>query len=98
MLEALEHREAELRSTETDIERDFQNWELRPVAESLCALRGIDRLTATALLAELGDLRRFASALEFVSYLGLVPSEPAAVDAAAREPTPSTKTGNQLAR
>ena len=41
MIESLEHREVELRSAEADIEREFQNWELRPAAESLCALRGM---------------------------------------------------------
>ena len=96
MLTALENREAELQSAETNIEREFQNWELRPVAESLCALRGIDRLTATALLAELGDLRRFASASEFMSYLGLVPSEHSS--GGRRRAGAITKTGNQLAR
>jgi transposase len=41
----------------------------------LCCFRGITTLTALGLLAELGDLRRFASARELMSFLGLTPSE-----------------------
>jgi transposase len=38
-------------------------------------LRGIATLTALGLLAEIGDFRRFGSARELMSYLGLTPSE-----------------------
>ena len=43
--------------------------------EALVALRGVDRLSATILLAELGDISRFEDAKQLFSYLGLVPSE-----------------------
>lgn len=33
-----------------------------PVIEGLMALRGVNLLTATTIVAEIGDLRRFASA------------------------------------
>jgi transposase len=42
---------------------------------ALQALRGIGFLTAVSIVAEAGDLRRFASARQFMSYVGLVPSE-----------------------
>lgn len=45
-----------------------------PVIEALMALRGVNLLTATTVLAELGDLRRFAGAPQLMAYLGLVPS------------------------
>jgi transposase len=41
----------------------------------LCCFRGITTLTALGLLAELGDFRRFATARELMSFLGLTPSE-----------------------
>jgi len=50
-------------------------WSLAPVVDSLCALRGVDKLVAITVLAELGDLTRFASPKQLMSYLGLVPSE-----------------------
>lgn len=49
-------------------------WSLAPVVDSLVALRGLDRLAAVTLLAELGDISRFDSAPQLMGYLGLVPS------------------------
>ena len=46
-----------------------------PVIEALMALRGVSLLTATTIVAEIGDLKRFASAPQLMAYLGLVPSE-----------------------
>jgi hypothetical protein len=39
------------------------------------AMRGIDQISATAFLAEIGDLSRFRTPRELMAYLGLVPSE-----------------------
>jgi hypothetical protein len=38
-------------------------------------LRGLDFLSAATIVAELGDLRRFAHPKDLMGYLGLVPSE-----------------------
>src|SRR4030067_990217 len=46
-----------------------------PVVEGLMALRGVDLLTATTIVAEIGDLKRFAGAPQLMAYLGVVPSE-----------------------
>lgn len=46
-----------------------------PVIEALMALRGVNLLTATTIVAEIGDLKRFASAPQLMAYLGVVPSE-----------------------
>ena len=45
------------------------------VIEALMALRGVNLLTATIVVAEIGDLKRFASAPQLMAYLGVVPSE-----------------------
>ena len=63
-----------------------------PVIEALAALRGVDRLTATTIVAEIGDLKRFDSAPELMSYLGLVPSEHSSGGKKSRGSI--TKTGN----
>src|ERR1700692_963324 len=47
----------------------------RPITEGLMALGGVNLLTATTVVAEIGDLKRFASAPQLMAYLGLVPSE-----------------------
>lgn len=41
----------------------------------LMTLKGIGTFTALSLISEVSDFRRFASPTEFMSYLGLVPSE-----------------------
>ena len=63
-----------------------------PVIEGLMALRGINLLTATIIVAEIGDLRRFASAPQLMAYLGVVPSEYSSGGTKSRGGI--TKTGN----
>lgn len=50
-------------------------WEKAPLVTALQALRGIEMVSAVTLVAEVGDFRRFGSASELMSFLGLVPSE-----------------------
>jgi transposase len=47
----------------------------RALVGKLRCLRGVDTLTALALVAEIGDFNRFRSAEEFMAFVGLVPSE-----------------------
>lgn len=63
-----------------------------PVIEGLMALRGVNLLTATTIVAEIGDLTRFASAPQLMAYLGLVPSEYSSGGSKTRGSI--TKTGN----
>jgi len=60
--------------------------------EGYMALRGIDRLTATTFVAEVGDLRRFPDAPKLMKYLGVVPSEHSS--GASKFRGGITKTGN----
>ena len=60
--------------------------------EGYMALRGIDRLTATTIVAELGDLRRFPGAPQLMNFLGVVPSEYSSGNSKSRGGI--TKTGN----
>jgi transposase len=46
-----------------------------PTVERLMTIPGVGLLTATALVAFVGDVRRFPSARHFASYVGLVPRE-----------------------
>ena len=70
----------------------LQEWSLRPVVEALMALRGVEMVTAMTVLAELGDLTRFDSPRELMSFLGLVPSEHSS--GGRRRRGGITKTGN----
>lgn len=69
----------EIRSCEENIRRTEQQLERlgrrNPAVEHLLSVPGIGRLTATAFVAFVGDVRRFPSGRRFASYLGLVPKE-----------------------
>lgn len=64
--------------------------------KTLCALKGINILTGLSLLCEIGDFNRFETADQFMSYLGLVPSEFSSGDK--RRQGSITKTGNSHIR
>ena len=71
-VQQLEERQAQLdRQLEEFGGRDPYR---EPVAWLRC-FKGIDTVTAVCLVAELHDFRRFRSARELMSYVGLVPSE-----------------------
>jgi transposase len=63
-----------------------------PVIEALMALRGVNLLTATTVVAEIGDLKRFSGAPQLMAYLGVVPSEHSSGGKQSRGGI--TKTGN----
>jgi transposase len=62
----------------------------------LCSFRGTSTLTALGLLAEIGDFRRFATARELMSFLGLTVSEYSSGQRRVRGSL--TKAGNRHAR
>lgn len=63
------------RLTET-LETLVQETVLAPLVKALQAFRGISVVSATTIAAEAGgDLKRFSTASQFMSYVGLVPSE-----------------------
>ena len=78
------------------IERTAHASAVWPIIEALMALRGVQLLTATITVAEIGDLRRFASAPQLMAYLGLVPSEHSSGERQRRGGI--TKTGNSHVR
>ena len=73
-----------------------QAWKLAPQVKALQALRGIKALSAITIVAEIADFSRFASAGEFMSYLGLVPSEHSSGDSKHRGRI--TRAGNSFVR
>jgi transposase len=71
-------------------------WRFESVVQALQALRGIDVISAIGLVAEIGDIARFAHPRQLMSYLGLVPSEHSSGERVSRGSI--TKTGNAHAR
>jgi transposase len=83
-------------SLDRQIEQTAQASAIWPVIEALMALRGVNLLTATTVMAEIGDLTRFANAPQLMAYLGLVPSEHSSGGSVRRGGI--TKTGNSHVR
>jgi transposase len=73
-----------------------RGWRFEPVVRALRTLRGIDTVSAIGLVAEIGDIGRFAHPRHLMSYLGLVPSEKSSGNTVRRGSI--TKTGNAHAR
>jgi transposase len=71
-------------------------WKLAPVVTALQTMRGMALVNAATLIAELGDLWRFANPRQLMGYLGLVPSEYSS--GASVERGGLTKAGNGAAR
>lgn len=89
---AVREAQRRVRGLEEQMERALAQWSLAPVAEALTALRGVKRITAMTVLAELGDLSRFDSPRQLMAYLGLIPSEHST--GGSRRQGGITKTGN----
>jgi transposase len=73
-----------------------ESWRMKSVVNALMCLRGLDALAAITLIAELGDLNRFAHPRALMKYLGLIPSEYSSGNS--RHQGPITKAGNKHAR
>jgi len=96
MLLAMRQAQERIERLEQAIRVVVPDWSLAEVVTALMAMRGIDFISATAFLAEIGDLSRFPTPRELMGYLGLVPSEASTGDTIKRGPI--TKAGNRRAR
>src|SRR6201991_3177804 len=72
------------------------DWSLAKVVTALTAVPGLDLISATIFLAEIGDLSLFATPRQLMAYLGLVPGEESTGDRVWRGGI--TKAGNHRAR
>jgi transposase len=96
LLMAIDEQVARLARLEQELRDQVPHWRLTPVVDALQALRGIRSLTATTVLAELGDLTRFDSPRQLSAFVGLIPSEHSS--GPTRRQGGITKTGNGRAR
>jgi transposase len=93
---AVTEQHARVQRLETELPEHVKTWRLYPVVEAIQALRGVDLTGAIILIAELGDLTRFDTPRQLMSYLGLTPSEYSS--GARRRQGGITKAGNTHAR
>jgi len=95
-LHALDLVDARIATLEREIAALAADPAFATLVARLRCLRGIDTLTALGLVAEVGDFARFATAEEFMSFVGLVPSEHSSGER--RRQGSITKTGNAHVR
>ena len=95
-IDTVTHCSARVAALDKQIDQAAHASAMWPVIEALMALRGVQLLTATITMAEIGDLKRFANAPQLMAYLGLVPSEHSS--GARQRRGGITKTGNSHVR
>jgi transposase len=92
MEQALAHR--------TDLEEQIRallpDWSLSGLVDALQSLRGVALVIGVSVVAEVGDLTRFESPKQLMSFLGLVPGEHSS--GTKIRPRGITKTGNTSVR
>jgi transposase len=81
---------------ERELHAAVKGWRLYPVVEAIQALRGVELTSAIIVVTELGDLTRFDTPRQLMSYLGLTPSEYSTGER--RRQGGITKAGNSHAR
>ena len=96
MMLAIRQAQERIERLEQAIRAAVADWSLAEVVTALMAMRGMDLISTTTFLAEIGDLSRFQTPRELMAYLGLVPSEDSTGDTVKRGPI--TKAGNRRAR
>lgn len=93
---ALDQDSARVARFDELLEAQVPRWSHYPAVQALMAMRGFQLVAATVLVAEIGDIRRFAHPRHLMAFLGLVPHEQTTGDT--RRVGAITKTGNVHAR
>jgi transposase len=95
-LHAIEDRLAQCERLQAMLQESATRWRFYPVIRAIQALRGVQFTVAVGLIAELGELSRFASAPQVMAWLGMTPSEYSTGER--RRQGSITKCGNAHAR
>jgi transposase len=96
MLHAVRQADERIERLEQAIATALPDWSLAATVTALMALRGIELVAASTLMAEIGDLSRFESPRQLMAWLGLVPAESSTGERVRRGGI--TKSGNRRAR
>jgi len=93
---AITHLVDRLAQIDEELHEHAKGWRLAPLVAAYQALRGVQFHVAVTIVAELGDLTRFDTPRQLMSYVGLHPSEHSSGNA--RRQGGIAKTGNAHAR
>jgi transposase len=92
----IEDRLAQCARLEAALREAVVSWRFYPAVLGLQTMRGVQFTTAVGMLAELGDLSRFAHPRQLMAWLGVTPSEHSSGEK--RRQGSITKNGNSYAR
>jgi transposase len=95
-LEAITVASERLERLTKAMEASLPGWKREPVVRALMSLRGVALINGMTLVAEAGDLTRFDSPNQLMSYFGLTPSEYSSGEK--RQQGAITKAGNGACR
>jgi transposase len=95
-IDAIEDAAQRLRRLEEQLAIIVPSWSMAPVVAAYQAMRGASFLVAVTFAAEIGDVRRFDTPRQLMSFLGLVPAESSTGDTIRRKSL--TLAGNRRAR
>jgi len=95
-IDAIEETTRRVARLTQQIEDLVPSWRMAPVVKAFHALRGVSRIVAATMIAEVGDLTRFENPGKLMAFLGLVPSEHSSGEK--KRQGAMTKTGNGHAR
>lgn len=74
-LRAIDDRLAQCERLQALLQESATRWRFYPLIRAIQALRGVQFTVAVGLIAEIGELARFASAPQLMAWLGMTPSE-----------------------
>ena len=97
-VQAVEEASARVHRLTQCIEQELAQWRWRSVVTALQACRGIQMIHAVRIVAELGDLSRFAHARQLMGYLGLIPTEDSQANIVIKERSPKRVIARRGAR
>jgi transposase len=95
-VDAIEDAAQRLHRLEKQLAIIVPSWSMAPVVAAFQAMRGASFLVAVTFAAEIGDVRRFDTPRQLMSFLGLVPAESSTGDTIRRKGL--TLAGNRRAR
>ena len=95
-IDAIADADQRLLRLEQQLARIMPDWSMAPVVEAYQAMRGASFIVAATFAAEIGDVRRFETPRQLMSFLGLVPAESSTGERVRRKGL--TLAGNRRAR
>lgn len=99
-LHEVEHQRDRLKALERAIDKAIEDTpeEMRQVVAALQILRGVGKVTAVGVVAEVGNFSRFSKPDKLMGYVGSVPSEHTSGGPGKKKQGGITKTGNKHLR